>query len=72
MADEKKAYPMVEELVVRATINSEEHGLELLKCIQAVVNSYGADTIINAVRTIEKNPKLIEKAQKALPFMNLL
>lgn len=67
-----QVYPMVEELVIRATINSEEHGMELLKCIQTVVNSVGADQIISAVRAIEKNPSILTKAQTMLPYLQKL
>lgn len=72
MADEAKTYPLVEELVVRASIKSEEHGIELLKCLQATVNTFGADTIIEAVRAIEKKPELLNKAMKALPYLKML
>jgi len=67
-----KAYPAIEELVIRAVIKSPEQGLELLKCLQAVVNEIGADTIITMVRKLEKDPSLMQKAQKYLPYLNML
>ena len=67
-----KTFPMVEELTIRAIINSEAHGYELLKCIQALVNELGADTIITVVRKIEKNPKLLTKAKAYLPYIDML
>ena len=72
MADEERVFPLVEELVIRASIKSDEHGMELLKCLQAVVNTFGADTIIDIVRTIEKKPELLSKAMKALPYLKML
>lgn len=72
MADEERVFPLVEELVIRASIKSDEHGMELLKCLQAVVNTFGADTIIDIVRTIEKKPELLNKAMKALPYLKML
>ena len=67
-----KVFPMVEELTIRALINSEAHGYELLKCIQALVNAVGADAIIDIVRKVEKNPSLLAKAKAYLPYLNML
>lgn len=65
-------YPKVEELIVRASVKSNAQAMDLLLCIQAVVNELGADTIIALVRKLEKDPSIITKAQKYLPYLNLL
>lgn len=67
-----KVYPAIEELVIRAVIKNPEQGLELLKCLQALVNEVGTDTIIGLVRKLEKDPSLMQKAQKYLPYLNML
>ena len=67
-----ETFPKVEELTIRAVIKSEAHGYELLKCIQALVNEVGADTIIDLVRKVEKNPTLLTKAKAYLPYINML
>jgi len=67
-----RAFPMVEELTVRAIIKSDAHGYELLACIQALINEVGADTIIAVVRKMEKNPKLLTKAKAYLPYIDML
>ena len=69
---ETKVWPTVEELVIRAIIKSPEQGLELLKCLQAIVNEFGADMIITLVRKVEKDPSLMQKAQKYLPYLSML
>lgn len=51
--------PMIEDLTFRAHITSQEQGLELLKCVQAVVNALGTDAIIALVRAIEKDPNIL-------------
>lgn len=70
--EQSKIYPCVEQLTFHAIIKSEEHGYELLKCIQAVVNEIGEDFIINSVRAIEKDPSILAKAQKYLPYFKML
>jgi len=66
------AYPVIEEMTFKAYITSEAQGIELLTCIQAIVNSIGADTIIQTVRAIEKDPSILQKAKNALPLLKLI
>ena len=65
-------YPTYEDMVFRANIESEAEGIELLTCIQAVVNFAGAKMIIQAVRAIEKDPSIIQKAMSALPLLKYI
>ena len=65
-------YPKVEELIIRASVKSNAQAMDLLLCIQAVVNELGADTIVALVRKLEKDPSIITKAQKFLPYLNML
>lgn len=61
--DDVKTYPALEELTFTANIQNVEQGLELLKCIQAIVNTLGVSNIITVVRSIEKDPKFLLSLQ---------
>ena len=54
-------YPMIEDLT---HITSLEQGLELLKCVQTVINALGTDSIIALVRAIEKDPNILANLAK--------
>jgi len=71
-ATEAKKYPAYEELTFRANVTSEAEAMELLVCIQAIVNFAGAQMIIKGVRTIEKDPSIIQKAMNALPLLKFI
>lgn len=62
-------YPMVEELTFRAYVSTEAEAHELLKSVQAIVNAVGGGTIIQVVRAIEKNPKMLQQAMTYLPLI---
>ena len=68
----KVTYPVIEEMTFKAYITSESQGMELLTCIQAIVNAVGADIIIQSVRAIEKDPSILQKAKTALPLLKLI
>jgi len=65
-------YPRNEELIVQSVIYSEEQGYALLRALQLVTNTFGADTIIKLVDKLEKNPKLADKAIKAIPMLLMM
>jgi len=65
----KTVYPAVEELTFRAYVANEEQALELLKSVQAIVNAVGGITIIQVVKAIEKNPKMLQQAMTYLPLI---
>jgi len=65
----KTVYPAVEELTFRAYVANEEQALELLKSVQAIVNAVGGVTIIQIVKAIEKNPKMLQTAMTYLPLI---
>lgn len=44
---------MEEELIVKAKVSSQEQGVELLTCLQAIVNSFGAEGVIKAVNLMK-------------------
>lgn len=50
---------MEEELIFKAVVKDEAQGIELLKCVQAIVNTFGVEMIINTVRNLEKNSNLL-------------
>lgn len=62
-------YPTVEKMTFTAVINSEAEGLSLLRAVQLIVNTFGAQTCIAAVTKLEKNPKLVDKAKANLPWL---
>lgn len=64
-----ESYPKFEELTFKAPVSSEEEALELLKSVQAIVNAIGGNTIIQIVKAIEKNPKLLQQAMTYLPLI---
>jgi len=66
---ESTAYPKYEELTFRAPVSSESEALELLKSVQAVVNALGGVTIIQLVKYIEQNPKVLQQAMTYLPLI---
>lgn len=68
----KKEYPLVEEMTFRGIIKSEEEGYALLRAVQILVNEFGADSIINITKMLEKKPTLIQKAKTYLPYINML
>lgn len=72
VANKQQVYPMVEEMILRAIIKSEEHGYRLLRAIQILVNELGADVIISAVDEVEKNPALLTKAKTYLPYLKMI
>ena len=61
-----------EELIVQSVISSEEPGYALLRALQLVTNTFGADTIIKIVDKLEKNPKLADKAIKTIPMLLMI
>ena len=61
--ENEKSYPALEELTFTATIKNVEQGLELLKCVQAIVNTLGVENIITVTRSIEKDPKFLLSLQ---------
>ena len=65
-------YPIVEEMVFRGVINSQEQGMALLRAIQILVTELGAAAIIQVVASIEKKPELLQKAKAYLPYVALL
>ena len=65
-------YPIVEEMVFRGVINSQEQGIALLRAIQILVTELGAAVIIQVVASIEKKPELLQKAKAYLPYVALL
>lgn len=65
-------YPRNEELIVQSVIYSEEQGYALLRALQLVTNTFGADTIIKLVDKLEKNPKLADKAKQAIPMLLMM
>ena len=64
-----KIYPCYEEMTFRAPAQSEAHAIELLTCVQGLVNALGPDVIIAVVRKIEKNPALLQQAMTYLPLI---
>ena len=62
-------YPRNEELIIQCVISSKDQGMSLLRAIQMVVNSFGAETIVALVDKLEKNPKLADKAIAFLPAL---
>jgi len=61
--ENEKSYPALEELTFTANIKNVEQGLELLKCVQAIVNTLGVENIITVTRSIEKDPKFLLSLQ---------
>ena len=72
LTESKKQYPNYEDLTFRANVTSEAEALELLVCIQAIVNFAGAQMVIRGVRAVEKDPSIIQKAMSALPLLKLM
>jgi len=68
----KKIYPLVEEMIFRSVIGSEQEGYSLLRAVQILVNELGASSIIAVVDAIEKKPQLIQKAKSYLPLISML
>ena len=64
-----KIYPTYEEMTFRAPVESEAQAMELLTCVQAIVNAIGPDMIIAITRKIEKNPQLLQQAMTYLPLI---
>ena len=62
-------YPRNEELIVQCVINSEAEGYALLRAIQIMVNTFGAQTITQLVTKLEKSPKLADSARKYIPIV---
>jgi hypothetical protein len=60
-------YPTVEKMTFTAVITSEAEGMALLRAVQLIVNTFGAQTCISAVTKLEKNPKLVDKVKSNLP-----
>lgn len=69
---QKKMYPLVEEMIFRAVIGSEQDGYNLLRAVQILVNELGAESIIAVVSAIEKKPQLLQKAKSYLPLISML
>lgn len=71
MEEEKPAlnYPRNEELIIQCVINSEAEGLALLRAIQIIVNTFGAQTCTQLVTKLEKNPKMADKARTYIPIL---
>ena len=67
-----KQYPAYEDLCFRANVTSKEEAIELLTCVQAIVNFTGAQMIIQAVRSVEKNPAMLQKAIQGLSLLKLI
>jgi len=62
-------YPTVEKMTFTAVITSESEGIALLRAVQLIVNTFGAQTCIAAVTKLENNPKLVDKAKTSLPWL---
>lgn len=68
----KKVYPLVEEMTFKAPVKSEEEGYKLLMAIQVLVNELGAEQILSTYDYLIKNPSMIQKAKKYLPYIKML
>lgn len=66
-----KLYPTVEEMTFRGIIKSEEEGYALLRAIQILVNELGATAIIQVVKAIEQNPKILQQVKTYLPYIKI-
>ena len=63
-------YPTVEKMTFTAVITSEAEGMALLRAVQLIVNTFGAQTCIKVVTKLENNHSLVDKAKSyVLPFM---
>ena len=67
-----KQYPMVEEMTFKCPVISEAQAYDLLIAIQFLVNSVGAGDIISTVDYVSKNPSMMQKAKKYLPYLKML
>ena len=67
-----KQYPMVEEMTFKCPVSSEAQAYDLLIAIQFLVNQVSASEIISTVEYISKNPSMIQKAKKYLPYLKML
>lgn len=67
-----KSYPLIEEMTFKCPVNSEQEAYDLLIAVQFLVNQFGAGDIISGVEAVSKNPSLMQKAKKYLPYLKML
>lgn len=62
-------YPRNEELIIQCVINSEAEGYALLRALQIVVNTFGAETCTKLVTKLENKPQLADTVRKYIPIV---
>lgn len=67
-----KSYPLIEEMTFKCPVNSEEQAYQVLGSIQFLVNQTNAEEIISIIGTLIKNPSMMQKAKKYLPYLKML
>jgi hypothetical protein len=69
---QEDVYPMIQEMTFKAYVKSRDEGITLLTAIQTLVNELGVDQVVSMFNYACKNPSMVQKAKKYLPYLSML